>query len=76
METGVAKTIILMGLGLVALGALLWASAQLPEGFRLFHLPGDIRIEKEHTTVFIPITSMIVLSILASALMWLFSKFR
>ena len=61
---------------LVALGALLWASAQLPEGFRLFQLPGDLRIERGNTTVFVPLTSMIVLSLLVSGLLWVFSRFR
>lgn len=46
------------GVVLVVIGALVWSGA-----FGWFgRLPGDIRIERESTQVFIPITSMIVAS--------------
>lgn len=35
-------------------------------GFKLGRLPGDIVIEKDNSKVFIPITSMLVVSILIS----------
>jgi len=38
------------------------------------HLPGDIRREGEHGSVFIPITSMIVVSIIASIIINLFFR--
>jgi hypothetical protein len=34
----------------------------------LGRLPGDIRIQREHVQIFIPITTMIVISIVLSAL--------
>jgi len=37
-------------------------------------LPGDIHIKNEHSTVFIPITSMIILSLLLSLLVNLFFR--
>jgi len=37
-------------------------------------LPGDIRIENEHTRIYIPITTMIVLSIVLSLLLHLFKR--
>ena len=37
-------------------------------------LPGDIRIEKENFRFYFPITTMILLSILVSFLLWLFRK--
>ena len=39
-------------------------------------LPGDIRIEKENSKVFIPITSMVIISIALSILFNLFRIFR
>lgn len=39
------------------------------------NLPGDIRIENERSTVFIPITSMIVISVVGSILLSLASRF-
>jgi membrane protein implicated in regulation of membrane protease activity len=38
-------------------------------------LPGDIRIEREHMRFYFPITTMILLSVLLSALLYLFRKF-
>lgn len=37
-------------------------------------LPGDIRSESEHTTVFIPITSMLVVSIVGSIILNLLAR--
>ncbi|WP_134089213.1 DUF2905 domain-containing protein [Olivibacter sp. XZL3] len=38
-------------------------------------LPGDIRIEKPGFTFFMPVTSMIILSVVVSLLIWLYRKF-
>lgn len=59
--------ILLIGAGVVAIvvGLLVLAG-----GLSWFgRLPGDIRIERENTRVFIPITTMIVLSIGLTLLM-------
>jgi len=37
----------------------------------LGHLPGDIRIEKENVKFYFPITTMIILSIVVSVIIWL-----
>ncbi|HEY8340038.1 MAG TPA: DUF2905 domain-containing protein [Egibacteraceae bacterium] len=55
--------IVLLGL-LVATGALSWFG----------RLPGDIRIETEHTRVYIPITSMIIVSVVLTVLLSLFRR--
>lgn len=39
------------------------------------NLPGDIRIENDRSTVFIPITSMIVISVVGSVVLSLASRF-
>lgn len=41
----------------------------------LGHLPGDIRIEKENVRFYLPITTMIILSIVLSAIVYLIRKF-
>lgn len=51
----------LLGAALLVTGALVRFAPGLFAWFG--HLPGDIRIENENSTVFIPITSMIVVSI-------------
>jgi hypothetical protein len=42
----------------------------------LGRLPGDIRIEREHSSFYFPIVSCIVLNIVLSLLLSLFSIFR
>jgi hypothetical protein len=42
----------------------------------LGRLPGDIRIEREHSSFYFPIVTCIVLSIVLSLLLSLFSIFR
>ncbi len=61
------KWIMLIGAAMVAIGALFWGLGRL--GFR--GLPGDIRYESDGTRIYFPIVTCIVLSVLATALMWL-----
>lgn len=53
-----------LGAGLLLLGALVRFAPGLFSWFG--NLPGDIRIEGENSSVFIPITSMIVISVVAT----------
>ncbi|MFW6009915.1 MAG: DUF2905 domain-containing protein [Actinomycetota bacterium] len=57
----------IVGAILVVVGVLL-ASGELSWFGRL---PGDLRWSGERTTVFVPITSMLVLSAIVSLLLWL-----
>lgn len=60
----VGTTVMLLGAAVVAVGAILRWAPWLLSWFG--HLPGDIRHEGERTSVFIPITSMLVVSLVAS----------
>ncbi len=42
--------------------------------FGLFRLPGDIVIERDNFRFYFPITSMILISLLISLILWLFKK--
>jgi hypothetical protein len=42
----------------------------------LFLLPGDILVNKPHLKVYIPITSMVLLSLLGSLLLWIIRKLK
>ncbi|MCX4186707.1 DUF2905 domain-containing protein [Methylophaga sp. OBS4] len=67
-----AKVLILLGLILIAIG-LIWLYA--PWLLSWFgKLPGDISIEKENSRIFIPITSMAVISIVISILINIFKR--
>lgn len=54
--------LIMLGVGVALLGLLVWTGALGWFG----RLPGDIRIETERTRVFLPITSMVVVSVAAT----------
>lgn len=67
-----AKALMILGLGLAALGAVLYFAPGLFGWFG--RLPGDIRIEDENRYVFIPITSMIVVSVIVTLILNLFFR--
>ena len=64
------KFLVVAGTVIILLGAILWS------GFAptwLGRLPGDIRIEREHSVFYFPIVTCIIISIVLSLL---FSIFR
>lgn len=64
------KTLIIIGIVIVLVG-LLWPwLIKLPLG----RLPGDIVINKPNLKIFIPITTMILVSIVISVVLWLLRK--
>ncbi len=66
------KGIIILGVVVVIVGVVVWLFGDKLRF--LGRLPGDIRIEKENVHVYIPITTMILLSVLLSAVLWLVQK--
>ncbi|MCB0060985.1 MAG: DUF2905 domain-containing protein [Caldilineaceae bacterium] len=67
-----ARWIIMAGALLILIGVILQFAPWLINWFG--RLPGDIRVETENTRVFIPITSMIVISVLLSLLVNLLNR--
>jgi hypothetical protein len=64
------RTLILLGIAILAVG-LLWPwLGKLPIG----RLPGDIIIDRPHLKVVIPITTMIIVSLVISIILWLIKK--
>ena len=67
-----ARGLIIIGLVLVVVGLVLHYA---PGVFSWFgRLPGDIRIEREHGRFFLPLTSMVILSIVLTLLFNLFRR--
>ncbi len=67
-----ANLLIAIGAGLVVVGVTL---RYFPGLFSWFgNLPGDIKRETENATIFIPITSMLVVSVVASLILSLVSR--
>ena len=63
--------LVLIGLAIIVIGLLVWWG-----GFGWFgHLPGDIRIERETVRIYIPLVSMLVISIVLSLLFNLLRRF-
>lgn len=63
--------VILAGLGVVVVGVLIWSGALSWFG----RLPGDVRHETDSARVFIPITSMIVVSVVLTIVVNLVARF-
>ena len=66
----VGPVLVVAGLVIAVIGGLAWSGALGWFG----RLPGDIRITGEHTRVYIPITSMIIVSVILSVLMTMFRR--
>ena len=69
----VGRLIVTIGVITTLVGLVMW-SGFAPKW--LGRLPGDIRIEREHSSVYFPIVTCIVLSVVLSLLFSLFSIFR
>ena len=70
----IGKMLLLLGGALLVIGALLYFGGRLP--FRLGRLPGDIVWRGEHTTLYFPIVTCIILSLGLSLLLWFAGQFR
>jgi hypothetical protein len=64
------RLLVVAGLGLAALGALLLAGSRIGLG----HLPGDIVYRKGSFTLYIPIVTSILLSVLLTLLVSFFRR--
>ncbi|GGM10414.1 DUF2905 domain-containing protein [Pseudomonas asuensis] len=65
-----SRTLIVIGLLIVAIGFLWPWVSRLPLG----HLPGDIVVKRENVSFFFPITTMILVSAVVSAVLWLINR--
>ncbi len=70
----IGKGVIIIGIVIVVVGIVLWLFGDKLRF--LGRLPGDIRYERENVKVFFPITTMIIVSVLLSLILWLIQKFR
>jgi len=65
-----AKTLIVFGIVLIAIGAAWLLAEKLGFG----QLPGDIVIKRGNFQIYIPVMTSIIISIALSLLLWLFSR--
>ncbi len=67
----IGRVLIIVGLVIAAVGAVLVFGPRLP---LLGHLPGDLTIRRDGVTVFIPLGTMVLLSIAASVVLSLLGR--
>jgi len=67
------KFILIIGVIATVVGLVMW-SGFTPKW--LGRLPGDIRIDREHSVFYFPVVTCIILSVILSLLLSLFSIFR
>lgn len=61
---------------LMTIGGVIFVLGFLMQFINLGKLPGDIIVKKGNTTLYFPIVTSIVLSIILSALFYFFGRFR
>ena len=69
----VGKLLVGFAIVLLAIGLVLWLFADRLSW--LGNLPGDIRVERPGFSLYVPITTMLLLSLGLSLLLWLIGRF-
>jgi NAD/NADP transhydrogenase beta subunit len=64
-------TLVALGVGLILIGLLFWSGSMAWFG----RLPGDIRIERETMRIYVPIVSMLLVSVVVSLVLYLARRF-
>ena len=68
------KLILGLGLALVVIGGALMLAGRM--GLPLGRLPGDIVYRGKHTTVYFPLVTCIVISVVLTLIFYVISRFR
>jgi len=71
MNRSAGLILIVLGVGVVVVGLLAYAGALSWFG----KLPGDIRYENDNMRVYVPIVSMLIVSVVLSLLLYLLRRF-
>ncbi|HTY85212.1 MAG TPA: DUF2905 domain-containing protein [Silvibacterium sp.] len=72
--TSLARVLVQIGLILVVAGGVIFLLGRL--GISLGSIPGDLTWQRKNVTVFFPLGTSILISLLLTLLFWLFSRFR
>jgi len=65
------KFLVVLGVIAIALGALLLISGKIPW---IGRLPGDILIQKKNYTIYVPLATSIIISLIITFIFWLMGK--
>ncbi|WP_207434516.1 DUF2905 domain-containing protein [Sabulibacter ruber] len=69
----IGKYLVVLGLVIAGIGLLLWLAGPRLDWFG--RLPGDVRVERPGFKVFAPFTTMLLLSLLLSLVLWVIRRF-
>jgi hypothetical protein len=69
----IGKYLVILGIVMVVLGLVIWLIG--PKMDWLGWLPGDVRVERPGFKVFAPFTTMLLVSILLSLVLWVIRRF-
>ncbi|HJU66127.1 MAG TPA: DUF2905 domain-containing protein [Gemmatimonadaceae bacterium] len=72
MKASVGPALVVLGLAIVVVGLLAWSGLLSWFG----RLPGDIRIERSNTRLYIPLVSMLLVSVVLSVFVAVLRRFR
>lgn len=67
------KLVIIAGIVIILIGIIIYFAGDKLNFFG--RLPGDVNVEKENFKFYFPITTMILLSIVVSLILWIIRKF-
>lgn len=70
----VGRTLIALGILLVVAGGIVLLLGRTGVPFGLGRLPGDVLIKRDGFTLYLPITTSIVVSVVLSAILWLLRR--
>lgn len=70
----VGKALLVIGLTVGALGAVLWFAGRM--GLPLGRLPGDFAFRGKHVSVFFPLGTCILISVMLSLILYFVSRFH
>jgi hypothetical protein len=68
---GLGRILVLIGIGIVVLGLLLTFSGKIP---LIGRLPGDIVFRRGNFTLYFPLATSILLSMLLTLILWFFRR--
>lgn len=71
MSPSAGPAIVIVGVAVVLLGLVVWSGGMGWFG----RLPGDVRIERDSMRIYIPIVSMLLISIVLSLILYLINRF-
>ncbi|MGC2161230.1 MAG: DUF2905 domain-containing protein [Silvibacterium sp.] len=72
--SGLARLLVLLGLLFLIAGGVIYVLGRL--GIPFGHLPGDFAWRSKHASVYFPLGTSILLSVLFSLILYLLTRFR